>query len=168
MSEALLERQMERQAQLAEDAMTRAAVALAKLDQAMDLLTALGVPRTTRPESEDRNPGMMDIMSRSTPRTLSLTERIMHLANVPVMGAAGFTSQYHRDPVKPGPRSEPEPDAITDHPARRPDASGEGGPDSVRPRPVVTVESGMASGSGGGGGSGPAPDEVQSGPVVDA
>lgn len=79
MSEALLGEQMERMAGQAERATEKAAEARAELAQAMDLLTALGVARTTKPETEARSRGLIDHMMHSTPRTLTLTERIMAL-----------------------------------------------------------------------------------------
>jgi hypothetical protein len=51
--------------------------AKAVLSQSHDLLTSLGVPRTTMPKSEGKTRGLMDHFTGSPPRTLSLTERIM-------------------------------------------------------------------------------------------
>lgn len=82
MSEALLERQMDRMAQQVEGATIREAKATARLEQAGDLLTALGVPLSTDPDSEGRTGGIMEAMTRATPRRLTFTERIMWLSSL--------------------------------------------------------------------------------------
>lgn len=80
MSEKLLDRQLTRLTEQVTESERIGARARAELDQAGELLTALGVPMTTDPASEDRTGGIMEAMTRATPRRLSLTERIMALA----------------------------------------------------------------------------------------
>ncbi len=82
MSEKLLDRHMERLTNLAESSMDKAAVATAKLEQAGNLLTSLGVPMTTDPEGEGRTRGLLlHHFQGGAPRSLTLTERIMWLAD---------------------------------------------------------------------------------------
>ena len=92
MSEHLLSEQMDRMSGQAERATGEAAKARAELSQVGDLLTALGVAMTTKPEGEDRTSALASPFFGGEPRTLSLTERIMALAEGETGPAFRFTT----------------------------------------------------------------------------
>lgn len=87
MSEKLLDRALRRVQESNDRALARAADAEAKLAQAQDLLTALGVPLTTDPSDNGRS-RVLSSLSSSAPRRLTLSERIMFAAGVRTMSAS--------------------------------------------------------------------------------
>lgn len=77
MSEKLLDRALQRTQESNDRALARAADAESRLTQAQDLLTALGIPLSTDPAEDVRVRAPMSSLYSSTPRKLTLTERIL-------------------------------------------------------------------------------------------